>query len=259
MDQREVGLSFTAGSGTLTVTAPPNGEIAPPGYYMLFLVNNAGVPSVADFVQVTTSSNSSIGFVQVNSATPSSGSTVSVIYNQAQTAGDLNIVAVGWHDTTSKVVSVKDSLHNKYSLAMGPSTGTGLRQSIYYATNILAGSNTVTVTYSQSATAPDIRILEYKGVSTLDVTVHDTGSSGSNATVTSGSATTTSPNELVFAAGMTSGGFSASGSGFTNETITADGDIAEDQIVSVTGAKAATAVLGSSGTQNWLMQMATFK
>ena len=38
MDQREVGLSFTAGSGTLTVTAPPNGEIAPPGYYMLFLV-----------------------------------------------------------------------------------------------------------------------------------------------------------------------------------------------------------------------------
>ncbi len=259
MDQREVGLSFTAGSGTLTVTAPPNGEIAPPGYYMLFLVNNAGVPSVADFVQVTTSSNSSIGFVQVNSATPSSGSTVSVTYNQAQTAGDLNIVAVGWHDTTSKVVSVKDSLHNKYSLAMGPSTGTGLRQSIYYATNILAGSNTVTVTYSQSATAPDIRILEYKGVSTLDVTVHDTGSSGSNATVTSGSATTTSPNELVFAAGMTSGGFSASGSGFTNETITADGDIAEDQIVSVTGAKAATAVLGSSGTQNWLMQMATFK
>ena len=259
MDQREVGLSFTAGSGTLTVTAPPNGEIAPPGYYMLFLVNNAGVPSVADFVQVTTSSNSSIGFVQVNSATPSSGSTVSVTYNQAQTAGDLNIVAVGWHDTTSKVVSVKDSLHNKYSLAMGPSTRTGLRQSIYYATNILAGSNTVTVTYSQSATAPDIRILEYKGVSTLDVTVHDTGSSGSNATVTSGSATTTSPNELVFAAGMTSGGFSASGSGFTNETITADGDIAEDQIVSVTGAKAATAVLGSSGTQNWLMQMATFK
>jgi hypothetical protein len=222
-------------------------------------VNNAGVPSVADFVQVTTSSNSSIGFVQVNSATPSSGSTVSVTYNQAQTAGDLNIVAVGWHDTTSKVVSVKDSLHNKYSLAMGPSTRTGLRQSIYYATNILAGSNTVTVTYSQSATAPDIRILEYKGVSTLDVTVHDTGSSGSNATVTSGSATTTSPNELVFAAGMTSGGFSASGSGFTNETITADGDIAEDQIVSVTGAKAATAVLGSSGTQNWLMQMATFK
>jgi Galactose oxidase-like, Early set domain len=53
MDQREVALSFTAGSGVLTVTSPPNGNIAPPGYYMLFLLNQAGVPSVASFVQVT--------------------------------------------------------------------------------------------------------------------------------------------------------------------------------------------------------------
>ena len=53
MDQRMVGLSFTAGSGTLTVTAPPNGNIAPPGYYMLFLLNGAGVPSVAKFVQLS--------------------------------------------------------------------------------------------------------------------------------------------------------------------------------------------------------------
>ena len=36
------------------MTGPPNGNIAPPGYYMLFLINNAGVPSVAKFVQVST-------------------------------------------------------------------------------------------------------------------------------------------------------------------------------------------------------------
>src|SRR5438552_3993966 len=52
MDQREVEMSFTAGSGALTVTAPPNGNIAPPGYYMLFLLNSSGVHSVASFVQV---------------------------------------------------------------------------------------------------------------------------------------------------------------------------------------------------------------
>jgi trimeric autotransporter adhesin len=52
MDQREVGLTFTAGSGSLTVTAPANGNLAPPGYYMLFLVNSAGVPSVAQIVQI---------------------------------------------------------------------------------------------------------------------------------------------------------------------------------------------------------------
>jgi hypothetical protein len=53
MDQRYVGLSFTAGSGNLTVTGPPNSNIAPPGYYMLFLVNRSGTPSLARWVQVS--------------------------------------------------------------------------------------------------------------------------------------------------------------------------------------------------------------
>jgi hypothetical protein len=55
MDQRSVGLSFTAGSGTLTVTGPPSSNIAPPGYYMMFILNGSGVPSVAAMVQVTSS------------------------------------------------------------------------------------------------------------------------------------------------------------------------------------------------------------
>lgn len=53
MEQRMVGLSFTAGNGVLNATAPPNGNIAPQGYYMLFLLNASGVPSVAQFVQLT--------------------------------------------------------------------------------------------------------------------------------------------------------------------------------------------------------------
>ncbi len=53
MDQRMIGLSFTdQGNGTLLVNAPANGNLAPPGYYLLFLVNSAGVPSVASWVQV---------------------------------------------------------------------------------------------------------------------------------------------------------------------------------------------------------------
>jgi hypothetical protein len=51
-EQRLVGLSFTAGSGVLNVTAPPNGNIAPPGYYMLFALTSSGVPSVASFVHL---------------------------------------------------------------------------------------------------------------------------------------------------------------------------------------------------------------
>jgi hypothetical protein len=51
-DQRLVGMPFSPGSGTVTFTVPSNHNIVPPGYYMLFLVNRSGVPSVASFVQV---------------------------------------------------------------------------------------------------------------------------------------------------------------------------------------------------------------
>lgn len=54
MDQRLINLSFTAGTGSVTAVAPPNGNIAPPGYYMVFLLNSKGVPSVARFVHLST-------------------------------------------------------------------------------------------------------------------------------------------------------------------------------------------------------------
>ena len=45
--QRYLPLSFTANGNSLNVTAPANSNLAPPGYYMLFVVDTAGVPSVA--------------------------------------------------------------------------------------------------------------------------------------------------------------------------------------------------------------------
>ncbi|NTX34959.1 DUF1929 domain-containing protein [Myxococcus sp. CA033] len=45
MNQRLLTLNFTRNTGSLTVTAPANRNLAPPGYYQLFIVNNAGVPS----------------------------------------------------------------------------------------------------------------------------------------------------------------------------------------------------------------------
>jgi len=56
-EQRRVPLVFNIagdsaiGTG-LTVKAPPNSNIAPPGYYMLFLIDSSGVPSVAEMVRV---------------------------------------------------------------------------------------------------------------------------------------------------------------------------------------------------------------
>ena len=52
MNQRGVRLSFSVGTGSLTVTAPLNNRLAPPGHYLLFIVNSSGVPSVAKVVKL---------------------------------------------------------------------------------------------------------------------------------------------------------------------------------------------------------------
>jgi hypothetical protein len=57
MDQHFVPLSFTAGSGSLSVQAPASGAYAPPGDYMLFIVNGSGVPSLAATVHVAPAPN----------------------------------------------------------------------------------------------------------------------------------------------------------------------------------------------------------
>lgn len=61
MEQRLIGLCGPAPqqpacigtNNTLNLTTPPNGNVAPPGYYMLFLLDSAGVPSKASFIQLT--------------------------------------------------------------------------------------------------------------------------------------------------------------------------------------------------------------
>ena len=50
--QRLVKLKFSQAAGSLSLTAPSNANLAPPGYYMLFVVDANGVPSIASIVQV---------------------------------------------------------------------------------------------------------------------------------------------------------------------------------------------------------------
>src|SRR5882724_7114332 len=51
MDQRFLELAFSRLSGSLNVQAPGSANLAPPGYYMLFIVDTSGVPSVASIVR----------------------------------------------------------------------------------------------------------------------------------------------------------------------------------------------------------------
>jgi hypothetical protein len=53
-NQRMSYLPFgVTGTGTLTVTAPASANLAPPGHYMLFIIDGRGVPSVAKIVLIS--------------------------------------------------------------------------------------------------------------------------------------------------------------------------------------------------------------
>jgi len=52
MNQRVVPLSVTPASGGVDLAPPSGADAAPPGYYMLFLIDDKGVPSIARWVQL---------------------------------------------------------------------------------------------------------------------------------------------------------------------------------------------------------------
>ena len=60
MNQRLNTLSFTPTATGLDITPPANGNLAPPGHYMLFIVKN-GVPSVGSVVWLSSSNGSGTG------------------------------------------------------------------------------------------------------------------------------------------------------------------------------------------------------
>src|SRR3989454_2193477 len=98
MDQRMISLAFTKGTGTLTVTAPPNANVAPPGYYMLFIVDTNGVPSVAPFIKVASNPTNQLPQGQITS--PSGDVTVSagqsVTFAGSGTDADGSITGYRW-------------------------------------------------------------------------------------------------------------------------------------------------------------------
>jgi fibronectin type 3 domain-containing protein len=225
--------------------------------------NFSGYSNTASATTPGSSPPPSIAFVQVNSATPQSPVvTVTVPYSRAQTAGNLNVVVVGWNDSTATLASVTDSKGNSYSQAIAPTVVSGvLSQTIYYAKNIAAaaaGANTVTVKFNTAAVNPDIRVLEYAGIDTTSPLDAAGPGSGNSTTSSSASITTTNANDLLVGANIVFTGTSGAGAGFTRRIITVpDSDIVEDRVVSATGTYNATAPLTSSGP--WIMQIVAFK
>lgn len=193
-------------------------------------------------------------FVQGNWAAQSSASaTIAATYSAAQTINNLNVVVVSWNDVSAQVQAVTDTTGNVYQRAIGPTVrSTTASQSLYYAVNratTAPAANTVTVTFTATASAPEVRIAEYSGTDPLQPFDVAVGGAGNSSSSSSGSATIRNSNDLLVGANWASGASTGAGSSYVARMITTPGDILEDRVVTSTGSYSATAPVSPSGAK----------
>ncbi len=152
MDQRLCRATFALGPGGLAVTAPASSSVCPPGYYMMFLVNGVGVPSVAKMIRVdaNTAPAANAGAHQTVEANASTGTFVT-LNGTGSTDAESNIATYQWFEGATPLAT---GAQPSVALSVGIHTLT-LRVTDSLG---LFNESAVTVTITD-ATAPVISLL----------------------------------------------------------------------------------------------------
>jgi hypothetical protein len=221
MDQRLVGLCGPSpqppctGAGSLSLAAPPNGNVAPPGFYMLFLLDASGVPSRAAWVELAPWTT-----------TPAHGTIDSPAADVSITAG--GTVSFGTSATAAKYSWVFPGGTPATSTARNPGNVTFGSQGCYEVSLTLVDSS------NNSDPSPPTRMIGVNpttanfdiSVSPPSITVEPGGSATYTVTLTprsgfTGNVSLAVSSEVGYPAGVSSGGFApATISGSGSSTLT---------------------------------------
>jgi titin len=153
--QRINTLSFNQVANGLSVTAPTDPNLAPPGHYLLFILNGSGVPSIGRIVRIDAASNlppaepsslvatavssSQINLSWTDNATSESGFTVE---RSADGVSYVSIATLGTNATSYQ------------NTGLPPATTYRYRVSAFNAAGASAPSNVATAT--TTATTPPV-------------------------------------------------------------------------------------------------------
>ena len=187
MNQRFQFLNFTQGSGKVTVTAPANSNLAPPGDYLLFLVDTNGVPSIGSFVRQNPAPLSGDTTPPTVSVTaPTNGATVSGTIQVTANASDNDAVVgvqfkldgadLGPEDTSApysftwSTTTVPNGSHTITAVARDPSANA-------------ATSASVPITVTNNSPPPGI-VAAYGFDTGAGAAVTDGSGNGNNGTLT---------------------------------------------------------------------------
>jgi hypothetical protein len=144
MNQRMLKLPVVQRTGCVSVTAPAGRNAAPPGWYMLFLLNDQGVPSVAKFVKLAeggslggcgTVAPPDLANPSVRLLEPSGGTVAGTIDVRATASDDRGVVGVQFRRDG---VLLADDTSSPYSTT-------------WNTANVPDGSHTITATARDAA------------------------------------------------------------------------------------------------------------
>jgi Domain of unknown function (DUF4082)/Fibronectin type III domain len=229
-------------------------------------------PASSPSNSVTPSPAATPAFVQASTAHGLNKSNLTVMPAAPISTGNRLVVEVGvWNSRNATAASVTDSAGNVYTEVLHFVASEGTEQSIWTAPITAGGGTRPTVTVTPTTVADvGVGVVEYSGLSTasgtgaVDRIVSGSGTTGSPATVSSGStASTTADGELAIGCYSDSGFGTtpAAGSGWSMRARIAgvnDMDLLiEDQLVPLGATPAATASTG--GNTVWLMSTVVFK
>ena len=211
--------------------------------------------AMLSIVSPSVASAATPAYVQGASAQVGSGTTASVAFPGANTAGNLIVVYVLWDNPGT--VTVSDTKGNTYTPGTARQTwGTNWSSEVFYVSNVLGGTNTVKATFGTALTSFGIVYAhEYSGVATASPLDASSSAVGTAASMSSGAVNATSANDLLFAAGASANTVTTPGTGFSAR-LTSFGNLTEDRLASTTGSYAGTAT--QNGTA-WVMQLVAFR
>ena len=181
-DQRFVRSVVQRRTWRLAVAGAGERELAPPGYYMLFLVNSNGVPSVARFVRFPSPGRGHAAARRTRRTSPPSGSTGTVTLSWTASTDDTGIARYNVHRsapaafTPSPANRVGQTVQRTFADAVAAGTHYYVVTAEDVAGNVSQPSNEVTANVFGDTTAPTISITAPAGGSTLSGTVIVSGS-----------------------------------------------------------------------------------
>lgn len=233
---------------------------------------NAKASNGVQFMVSPPVADGGVGFVQggYSNIPICDGANAAMVINfpADELAGDLDVAAVSWRDTIPNSITSTTNLFVAKTFLQSSTVNTsGYGQTaITYEPNMPGGPTTFTWGWNWCPTSPEVRIVEYKGVSQSSTGNPATDFDGapllqasSGTTADSGFETTSNQNDVLIGVGMAGNSLSitAPGVNYTSRVITPGGNIHEDRIVTSTGSYDATASMSASG--KWVMGMLAAK